>query len=162
MADFVPDNHISSIEVGDNLQFRLNTRSIKSAIKSKTGELITMSKNPSLQYRIMRLYADIVTPYVPRSNLPSSRHHLQSYKIKGNQIIWHRENSAGEPIADMLYEGRVRGRWHKRVAGGNEFGSHKPRSEWATAMEQSGNQAKFHKHLVKLVKEYIDTNGINR
>ena len=128
--------------MGSVVRMAVGANKIKRALNDRYGmKLKSIAKDRQLNRFVARAWADRVTRFVPRSDLPEERHHLQVYDYSDNRIKWYRHNENGDEIASMLYDGSLIGRttksgktstyhYHVRSEGATDYGPHSPRPYW--------------------------------
>lgn len=116
-----------------------------------------LTTNKKLANDIARVYGEVVTPYVPRSdeNVP---HHLQKFYVSDGRVMWTRTNRQGTEIGQMLYNADKN--WVSRASGGNQYGGHQPQSHWVDQMAKGGdNWQTFVQAVTPLIKDELSKHG---
>lgn len=119
--------------MSDYVRKSVGANELKRALLERGLKVKALTKDPELIMRISKLWADRVTRFVPRSDLPESRHHLQTYSYSDKRIMWYRRNRAGDEIGQIIYTGDIRGgkfKFHERAEGATDYGPHEPTAYW--------------------------------
>lgn len=135
--------------MSDNIRINIPLSDLKKQVKSKlVNKKVALKKDEYLMIALTELYRDIIHDYVPRSDLPNTKPHIQNARIeKDGRLRYTRRNSKGDEIAKFLFYGG-RGKWHIRYSG------HKPHDEWTDyAMSIKKNREQFNRGAKRILKE---------
>lgn len=110
-----------------------NANAVKDGINAALGtKLKSIRTDTELNNELARAWAELVTPYVPRSKI-NDGHHLQDYYISDGRVIWRRPARSksealglqkGQDLAYLLYMSPITGQYRSRYPG------HQPIPYW--------------------------------
>ena len=128
---------------GSGIRFSVRANDVKRAVQNTYGtKFRSIAKDPKINNVIAKLWAERVSRFVPRSEEPKAKHHLQKYSVSDGRVTWYRYNKAGADITQMLYDGtgasfdrdgrKIEHHYHPRPS--SPYQPHEPRPAWDKAV----------------------------
>ena len=134
---------------GEGVRFSVRAKDIKQTVQDAYGtKFRSIAKDPKINYVIAKLWAERVSRFVPRSEEPKTKHHLQKYSVSDGRVTWYRYNKAGDDITRMLYDGTGgkprkdggKSEYHYHSRTSSPYQPHEPRPEWDKAVRPGTNE----------------------